>query len=152
MIYRRMFGFPTIGARDAFSELERMRRQMDRLFEDMGSGTAGQLSAGVFPLINLTEDKDNFYIKAELPGIKSNEIEIQATGNNISISGERKISAESGNAKYHRRERDSGKFSRVIGLPNDIKAEKVDAKMENGILTLTIPKSERAKPRQITVS
>ncbi len=154
MIYRRMFGFPMAGLRDAFSELDRMRRQMDRLYEGMGTGAAGQLSAGVFPLVNLTEDKDNFYIRAELPGIKAKDIDIQAAGNNISISGERKISAENqnANAKYHRRERDAGKFSRVIGLPNDIKSDGVDAKLENGILILTVPKAEAAKPRQITVS
>jgi HSP20 family protein len=127
-----------------------MRQQLDQLFED-ASGPYQRVGAGVFPLINLTEDKNNYYVRAELPGVKGEELDIQVTGNNLAITGERKIAAEEEGAKYHRREREAGSFSRMIGLPGDINSDKVDAKMENGILTVVVAKAEAAKPRQITV-
>jgi HSP20 family protein len=123
---------------------------MDRLFED--AMTPHQLpQAGVFPLINLTEDKDKYYVRAELPGVKGDELDIQVTGNNLAISGERKIAAEEEGTRYHRREREAGKFSRIIGLPGDIDSDKVDAKLESGILTVVVSKAEAAKPKQITI-
>ncbi|MGD2270797.1 MAG: Hsp20/alpha crystallin family protein [Desulfobacterales bacterium] len=125
---------------------------MDRLLDDL-SGPSGQRArAGVFPLINLSEDKDGFYVHAELPGVKSDDLEIQATANSISIAGERKIPGEVENARYHRREREAGKFSRMIGLPSNIDANKVEAKLVDGILTVIVPKAETAKPRQISVT
>ena len=99
----------------------------------------------------VTEDKENYYVRAELPGIKSNELDIQVTAEGISISGERKIPVEGNNVRYHRREREAGKFSRSINLPGEIDVNKVEASMKNGVLKVTIPKSEAAKPRQITV-
>ena len=150
MIYRRFFNVPTLRFRSPFDELHRMRQQLDRLFEDTAAPHQA-LGAGVFPLINLTEDKDNFYVRAELPGVKGEELDIQVTANNLAISGERKIVAEEEGAKYHRREREAGSFSRMIGLPGDINSDKVDAKMENGILTIVVAKAEAAKPKQISV-
>ena len=151
MIYRRLFDFPTWRLRSPFGELERMRRQMDRLFEDaMVSHRLPE--AGVFPLINLTEDKDNYYVRAELPGVKGDELDIQVTGNNLAISGERKIAAEEEGARYHRREREAGTFSRMIGLPGEVDTDKVEAGLQNGILTVVVSKAEIAKPKQITVS
>ena len=107
--------------------------------------------AGVFPLINLTEDKNNYYVRAELPGVKGEELDIQATSNNITIAGERKIAAEGEETRYHRREREAGKFSRAIGLPDEVDPDKVDAKLEDGVLTIVVSKAEAIKPKQITV-
>jgi HSP20 family protein len=84
--------------------------------------------------------------------VDADELEIQATGNNLSISGERKIEAENEDARYHRKEREAGSFSRAIGLPDDIDTEKVEAKLEDGILTIVIAKAEVAKPKQITIN
>jgi HSP20 family protein len=112
--------------------------------------TAGR-RAGVFPLINLTEDKNNYYIRAELPGVKSEDLDIQATGTTVSLAGERKIPGESNDARYHRREREAGKFSRIISLSTEIDPGKVDASLSNGIMTIKLPKSEKVKPKQITV-
>jgi HSP20 family protein len=151
MIYRRVFDFPTFRVSSPFGEVERMRRQMDRLFEDAMSPHRPP-QAGVFPLLNLTEDKDRYYVRAELPGVKADELEIQVTGKNLSISGERKISAEDESARYHRREREAGTFSRMIGLPGEVDTDKVEANLENGILTILVPKAEIAKPKQITVN
>jgi HSP20 family protein len=125
-----------------------MRQQLDQMFDDTPSHRA---SAGVFPLINLTEDKDNYYVRAELPGVKGDELDIQVTGNNLAISGERKIAAQE-DARYHRREREAGKFSRIIALPGEVDTDKVEASLENGILSIVVSKAEIAKPKQISVS
>lgn len=151
MIYRRLFDFPTWNVRSPFEQLDQIRRQMDRLYGDIGRGAQQGGVAGVFPLINLSEDKDKYYIRAELPGIKADELEIQAIPNQLSISGERKIASEAETVKYHRREREAGKFSRVIGLPTDIDTDKVEAELANGVLTVSVPKAAASKPKQISI-
>ena len=143
--------FSDMGFRAAFGELERMRQNIERLMEGSGGRAFSLPSAGVFPLVNLTEDKDRYYVRAELPGIEADKLDIQATGNSLSLSGERQIAEEGNGVRYHRREREGGTFSRVISLPGDIDTQKVDAEMANGILTIKIAKAEKAKPKQITV-
>ncbi len=151
MIYRRMFGGPTWNVRGPFNELERLRRQMDSFLGRMSESGLRDQHAGVFPSINLTEEDANFHVRAELPGISAKDLEIQATGNNLSISGERKIVTEGADVRYHRRERESGKFSRAISLPGDIDPDGVSAALSNGILKISIPKAAKDKPRQITI-
>ncbi|MEJ2097436.1 MAG: Hsp20/alpha crystallin family protein [Deltaproteobacteria bacterium] len=151
MIYRRLYGVPSWGVRSPFQELERMKQVLDGYLGKETDLPLPGLSAGVFPAINLTEDKNNFYVRAELPGISKDDLEIEASGNNLSISGERKIPSLEEGARYHRRERESGKFSRMISLPSDIDSGKVNAVLTNGILKLTVPKAEKAKPRQISI-
>ena len=150
MIYRRIFGVPGWEAKNPFSELENVRRQVDRLYQGFFSPHT-RPAAGVFPLINLTEAKDRYMIRAELPGVSSDELDIQATANTLSLAGERKIPQENSGAKYHRRERESGRFSRVISLPGEINPDKVEASLINGILTIAVSKAEASKPRQISV-
>jgi HSP20 family protein len=151
MLLRRVSGFPRWETRSNFDELERMRGQMNRLFEGLSGRPFNIPSAGVFPLMNLTEDGDKFFVRAELPGIKADELEISVTGDTLSIGGERKFTPEDEKAKYHRRERDAGKFNRVITLPKQVDTEKVKATTTDGILTIVLPKAESAKPRQISV-
>ena len=134
-----------------FDELDRLRKDMDRLFGGLTGWPAGETVAGVFPLTNVTEDDHNYYVRAELPGMAANEIDISVTGESISISGERQIRAEKKEAKYHRREREAGKFSRIISLPGQVDTEKVEASCIDGVLTIIVPKAEAAKPKQITV-
>jgi HSP20 family protein len=124
---------------------------MDEFFGAVSGGTVPMPSAGVFPLINVTEDANKYYVRAELPGMKSNELDIQVTADGITISGERKIPVEGNNVRYHRREREAGTFSRSFNLPGEINVNKVEASLENGVLMVTITKSEAAKPRQIKV-
>ena len=151
MIYRSVLNVPTWSFRSRLDELQQLKQQMEQLYGN--ALTPNQpASAGVFPLINLTEDKDNYYVRAELPGVKGEELDIQVTGKNLAISGERKIVAEEESAKYHRREREAGTFSRMIGLPGEIDSDKVEAKLENGILSIVVSKAEIAKPKQISVS
>jgi HSP20 family protein len=153
MTARRLFDFPGMGWRNPFAELERMQREMDRLFGERAfrPGWSG-LPAGVFPSVNVTEDKDHYYVRAELPGIEADELDIQAAGSSVTISGERKIGVEGDNVRYHRREREAGRFSRIINLPVGANTGDVKAGLSNGVLTLTIGKSEASKPRQININ
>jgi HSP20 family protein len=152
MMTRSLFNFPVSGWRHPFAEMDRLSRRMDWLTNAvLGGRELHWFPARVFPAVNITEDKDRYYVRAELPGMKAEDIELQVTGRNLSISGERQIQPEGENARYHRREREGGKFSRMLGLPGDIDADRVEAEMTNGVLTVAIGKSEAAKPKQITV-
>ncbi|MBW2108459.1 MAG: Hsp20/alpha crystallin family protein [Deltaproteobacteria bacterium] len=134
-----------------FSELERMRSDLDKLFRGLAEGVLTEPGAGVFPLTNVTEDKENYYVRAELPGIKAEDLDISVTGDGLSISGERKIAPAGQGARYHRKEREAGTFSRKITLPGQIDVEKAEASCSNGILTVLLPKAEATKPKQISV-
>ncbi len=152
MIYKSSFGFPAWNFKRAFEEFDRMRRQMDRFTGGIEKESVNYHPSGVFPALNLSEDVHNYYIRAELPGMDASELDIQATGKNLTISGERKIVPEAEGARYHRREREAGKFSRVLALPGDIAPSKIEAKLSNGILTISVPKAEESKPRKITIN
>ncbi|HDL89328.1 MAG TPA: Hsp20/alpha crystallin family protein [Thermodesulforhabdus norvegica] len=131
-------------------ELERLRREMDRLFDNVMSRRSW-LTAKVYPPINITEDKDAYYIRAELPGVKPEDIEISVEADTVIIGGERKAEDVGTNVTYHRKERETGKFKRAVRLPTQMDPDKVEAKFKNGILTVILPKSEGSKPRQIQV-
>ncbi len=151
MMLRRMFDTPAWGWRSPFGELENMRRQLEKFSQEVGRGRVQSPWSGVFPLLNLTEDNDAYHIRAELPGLKAEDVDISVTGNNIAISGERKIPSEDKEAKYHRREREAGRFSRMLNLPGEVDSSRVEAHLANGVLTMLVPKAEKAKLRQITV-
>lgn len=150
MIYRTLFGAPSRHF-GAYADLEGMKRQMEHLFDAFGDRTLGRVSAGVFPAVNITEDADAYYVSAELPGVRSGDLDLNVTANQLTLAGERKISEEAADARYHRREREPGRFSRAIALPKDIDSDHVKAKLVDGVLTVTVPKAEKAKPRQIAV-
>jgi len=151
MLLNKIATWPIGNTTNIFDEMERLRRQMDLLVGGLSGELGRESVSGVFPLMNVTEDKDNYYIRAELPGFKADDLEISVTGNTMSISGERKLDVDDENAQYHRREREFGKFSRIITLPTQIDTNKVEAHCEDGVLTVTLPKAEEAKPKQITV-
>lgn len=151
MIISRLPNYPMFGVRRPFSQVERVLRDFDRFLEGWPGMTQGALSAGVFPPINLSEDEDKFIIRTELPGLPADELDIQATSKSVSISGERRIATENDGVKYHRRERESGKFSRMLSMPSEIDPDMIEAFLKNGILTVTVPKAEVAKPRRITI-
>jgi HSP20 family protein len=134
-----------------FADFDSVRREMLRLLDTVSGDTSGNVGAGVFPPMNITQDDDNYYLRAEVPGIKPNELSISAVRNRVSLGGKREIQPEHERASYHRKERAEGSFSRTVTLPMDVDAERVDARYADGILTLTLPKAEAAKPRQITV-
>jgi HSP20 family protein len=151
MLLRRVTDWPSPASASPFEELERMRRQMDLLSSGFSRGLFGETPSGVFPLMNVTEDEDKFYVRAELPGLKAKELDISVTGNTLSISGERKLPVENEKAQYHRRERDAGSFNRIVSLPAQVNTSKVEAECSDGILTVVLPKAEEAKPKKIAI-
>ncbi len=151
MIIKRLYNTPTYKLINTFDEVDRFRNLINAFTGSPLGRLFDEPDAGVFPLINLTENVDNYYVRAELPGVTSEELEITATGSKLTISGERKISTKNPNAKYHRKEREAGKFSRILNLPEHINAKKIDAKIKDGILRIALPKSENLKPKKITI-
>ncbi len=151
MIIRKFSDWPTWDWRSPFDELERMRRELDRLSGDFTGSVFRLPTAGVFPLVNVTEDHNHYYVRAELPGVRADELDISVTGETVTLSGERKLPEESDKSSYHRREREAGSFNRVISLPARLDVDKVKAHAEDGVLTVVLPKAESAKPRQIAV-
>jgi len=136
--------------RDPFAEMDRLRREMDSILGTRGRAIAS--TAGVFPALNLSEDEANLYVRAELPGVVPDEIEITTKENDLIIKGERKIATEGEKISYHRREREAGSFRRIISLPTRVDAEKVTAVCKNGVLTVTLPRAAELKPRKIEVA
>jgi HSP20 family protein len=150
MLVRRVWpSRPTFDG--SFGDFDPIRREMLRLLETSIGDATPETGAGVFPPMNITQDNDNFYLRAEIPGIKPAELSISALRNRVSISGNREIPREHERVSYHRKERAEGAFNRAVTLPLEVDAERVGARYADGILTLTLPKAEQAKPRQITV-
>lgn len=142
-----MFGRPNGG----MNTINRLREEMDQLFGTvLNQGLAPMLPGVVrgFPALNLWEDGQNFYAEAEVPGLTMEDIEVTVVGNELTLRGERK---ETERTSYHRRERGVGVFQRVVPLPAPIDADKVEAKLSHGVLTITLPKAEAARPRKIEV-
>jgi len=132
-----------------FTQLEgEMNRLFENFFEDL---PAGRSYAAGYPALNTWEDGDAAYVEAELPGMSLGDLEIFVRGNDVTISGERKM-AEPENASWHRRERSQGKFSRSLSLPWEIDADRVEATLRNGVLSVKLPKCEACKPKRIEIS
>lgn len=134
-------------APDVWSEFARLSREMDQLFGD----TRAVSKAGVFPSLNLYDDGNHLIVRAEMPGVDTKDLEVDATAKVLTISGERKRPGFEERASFHRQEREYGTFSRSISLPEDIDPDKVKATYKLGVLELTLPKAEAAKPRKIKI-
>ncbi len=135
---------------EPFRELENLQRRMDQLFRQ-SYGLTPTWRVGVYPLLNISEDQDYIYVRAELPGVKAQDLEIHLKDKSLVIRGERKIAGQEKEANFHRRERESGFFRRVVTLPGPVNADKVEAACKDGILTIKLAKPEEIKPRQIQV-
>jgi len=151
MLYSKLFGMPTFGSLRPYEELTRMRRQMDRIMDSFMGRPGFETGAGVFPATNLTESDDFFYLRAELPGVKTDDLDVQATAKSLTIAGQRRLDIEDEKARYHRREREGGHFSRAFAFPKEIEPDRIEARMLNGILTLKVPKAASAKPKRIAI-
>lgn len=135
-----------------FADFDQLRREMLRMLDNVtGSSAYREYPTGVFPPINITQDDNNFYLRADVPGIKAADLSVSALRNRVSISGKREIHEDSKHVSYHRKERAEGEFSRTVTLPTEVATDKVEARYVDGVLTLTLPKAEEAKPRQIAV-
>jgi HSP20 family protein len=137
-----------------FGRLSSLRDELDRLFESPFAGltNASQLLSGWTPALDVYEDKENFIVKAELPGMKNEDIDVSLHDGSLSISGERKSETKHEDAEVYRAERFFGRFQRTVTLPAPVAADKVKAQYKDGVLTVTLPKTEEAKPKQIDVS
>ena len=151
MLINRTLSRPLWTTRNPFGEMEALRLEMDRLLNELTGESSWSPKAGVFPMVNITEENENFYVRAEMPGIKADDMNISVTGKTLLIEGERKAAPEEEGARYHRRERETGTFRRIISFATEVDPEKVEASMNDGVLTITLPKSEKAKIRQISV-
>jgi len=135
--------------------LAMLSRDMDRLFESMFSSTSRPPAADTHARwfsapLNLWEDDHNLYVESEVPGVKMDDIEILASGDELTIKGRREVEIPE-DAKVLRRERGMGTFERKTSLPIEIEVDKVQATLKDGVLTVTLPKTEARRPRKIEV-
>jgi HSP20 family protein len=142
------FGFGPGGAAAPLLRLhDDMNRMLEGFFEDR---PAERPYGAAYPALNTWEDGDSAYVEAELPGMGMDDIEVLVSGSEVTISGERKIEAARG-AAWHRRERSQGKFTRSLTLPWDVDADKAEASLRDGVLTVRLPRCEACKPKKIKV-
>lgn len=141
------FGLP-------FWELEKMRDHMEGIYNALAGGVSQirKNYTGVFPLVNLSEDDDNLYLMAELPGADAESLDVSVKGDTLSLRGQVKPAETGEDVNFHRRERESGGFRRTMTLPAKVDMDRVDAAFKNGILTVTMPKSAEAKAHRISVN
>ena len=129
--------------RPGFGRLANLQDELDRLFG---------AQAVWAPALDVQEDKDNYVFRAELPGLKREDIDVSLQDDVLVISGERKVETVNEGVEVHRQERHHGKFQRALTLPTQVAADKITAQYKDGVLTVTLPKVEEAKPKKIDVS
>jgi len=145
---------PELSTWSHLDQLLNLRDEIHRLFDPRladGQRTT-EFFDGWTPAIDLYEDKENLFVKVELPGLKKDEIEVSMHDGTLSISGERKAATEDSSNQTFRSERFFGRFHRSLALPKPVAVDKIKASYKDGILTVTLPKTEEAKPKQIEVS
>ena len=135
---------------DPFREMVTMRRAMDRLIENSLSDEGASNEWGL--ALDVVEDEDSYIIKASVPGVKPEDIDITYEQGMLTVKGQIKDESESTKGQYHLRERRYGTFSRTIALPTTVKPEDIQADYQDGILTLKLPKAEEVKPKRIPIN
>lgn len=135
-----------------WSELERVRQDMDRLL-DSAWPRLPRVRPARFPTLNVwTNDEEGVVVTAELPGVDPESLKISATADTLTISGSRRPAETAESASFHRREIPYGEFSRTLQLPYTVNTAKVEATAKDGYLTITLPRAEAEKPKQIAVN
>jgi len=147
-MYRDFLHFPT----SPFEEMERMRGLFDSLFRDTGVADIRAMPRGTFPTLNVgtTEEAVTVYVFA--PGVDASDIEVNIEGNVLTLSGTREPAEGDSERNYYRRERFVGEFRRSITLPDGLDGDRTEARMQNGLLVLTLPKRQEVQPRRITIN
>jgi HSP20 family protein len=135
---------------DPFDALSSLQQTMD-MFRASGWLTSGPSGGGSYPPMNVFRKGDDFFVIAEVPGIKKSELEVQVKGNTIRLAGTKSVDHPE-KASLHRRERLAGRFDRAVTLPVEIDPDGVKAEYHHGILALFLPRAERDKPRSIQVA
>lgn len=137
---------------EPYRDLQSMRTMMERFFGEPMTGFTGVWPRGEMSLaLDVAEEKDAYLVKASVPGVKPEEIDVSMVNNVLTIRGEMKEDQEIKEEEYHLRERRYGSFMRSVTLPDSVDAEQIEATYENGVLTLRVPKSEAVKPKKIAV-
>jgi HSP20 family protein len=141
--------------RDPFyplSDFEKLQNEINRLFEiDRYPSMTGLFDRVMSPEIDVIENEDSFLVSCDLPGVDIRDIEVSLADNVLTVKGEKKEERSSKESKVYRRESWSGSFQRTLSLPKGVDTGAVDAVMRNGVLTITLPKREEVKPKQIAV-
>lgn len=133
---------------DPFRTFDILRARLDQALRDLDDNQSR--ARPVWPRVNLYDRGDAFEVQAEVPGLRDEDLDLSATGESLTIKGERKASAPEGYT-VHRSERGAYRFARTIAMPAKIDASEVSASLKDGILTVTLPKRPESKPRSITV-
>lgn len=132
--------------------LQTLREEFDQIFNRLSADWDGhRLSSEFNPACDLTETAEAYQVRMDVPGIKPDDIVVQVTGDSVRISGERKEEKEEKGKTYHRVERHCGSFCEMLQLPGAVNEEKVQAEFQDGVLTVTLPKSEATKTRNVKV-
>lgn len=131
--------------------LSRFRDQLEQIFEQPDFAMSELLGGGWLPAVDVLDGKDKLTVKAELPGFKREDLDVSVHENNLIISGERKSDEERKDGEFYRSERFYGRFHRSIPMPFPVETDKIEARYSDGVLTVTLPKSEHAKSKQIEV-
>jgi len=133
-------------------DLLRAEKDINKLFNELANRSATRETNSVWsPLTDVIEDKDQFLLQIDLPGVKLEDIKIKVQDGKLTISGERKLETETKEKNYHRIERSHGSYFRSFDLPKNINLDAIQAEHSNGQLTITLPKAEEAKPKEITI-
>ncbi len=136
------------------SDILTMQREINRMFDSFFQGGTADDSFGLSswsPAVDIAEHDNEFVVKVELPGVDKNDVKITMQDNVLTVRGEKKQEKESKDSSYHRIERSYGSFQRSFTLPAPVRSDKIDAVFKDGMLTVSLPKSEEAKPKQIDV-
>lgn len=136
---------------DAFQSLRRLNAFLDEAIGGVEFNAGGTLTAAWTPVVDVLEDKEAVKIVAELPGVKPEDVKISLENQALTIRGEKKQVAEEKTERVHRYERTYGAFERTFSLPGTVDADRIEAAFAEGLLTVTLPKVERARPRQIEI-
>jgi len=136
---------------DPFRDLTSLQNEVNRLFSRAGGADVAERQAWM-PSVDVVEAQDSIKLKVELAGMKPEDIKLEVDENVLTVSGERRFEDEVREDKYYRIERRYGSFSRSIALPLNVATDKIDAAYENGVLEVSLPKVEEAKPKRIAVS
>jgi HSP20 family protein len=135
--------------------VNRIQSRINELFEDALGRTRAQQSAAAgvwYPPVDILESKDSYLIRAELPGMRSEDLKTEVNEGILTLSGERKLEEPASGVEYHRVERVTGKFSRSFHVPQTVNPDGIKATYKDGILEVQVPKADEAKPRQIAIS
>jgi HSP20 family protein len=139
---------------DPFNEAMTLREAVNRLFEEsfVPTTSSGRPNGSFAPALDLSENAEAYFVELAVPGLKADDLNITFENGVLTVSGEVRQSTESKERNFHRVERRYGRFSRSVSLPSSVRGDAIEARLENGLLQLSIPKAEEVKPRKITVN